>query len=554
MGAPSIVFGAVGRAAASVLVVALILLIAAPASDALLTSLSSLRRWPEVRASLEKASNEVGSLADAADGRFERLRGRPASEMRERLDAIDKDVEKLSKAPRLASTSYLDLAQTLASGNLEVAVRADVQRRVLLQERDAVRFLYFHALTIGSHQEQRQHVARLLRLKAAAKEREALAESRARRLENDPWCLLPGTACTSELSKARREWRDANAEAWRTHRDWEAADVMLRRNPVTGPAPLFKTDRTSVQAVLDDMSREVARAASWHVTTAQPISDALYAAILVVSASLALVVGMKAFFYFGLARVAERRPPLVVRDGAKRASIGNGSKSALSLQILLLPEQELVVVGSHLQSVADGMRSRTKWLLSTSFPATSLLSGLWMLTRLHTLVPCTVVVSSTSNALEELNTVTLEEGDALVLLPKHLVGVIHPVGGHVRLRGHWKGGVHAWLTLQFRYLVIDGPCTLIFGGCRGVRVENAESGRTVSQAMTVGFSSHVAYSVARTETFMAYLLGQRPLFNDRFHGPGEVLYQEMPSSAQHAGFTGRGLQGVVDGAMKAFGL
>lgn len=110
------------------------------------------------------------------------------------------------------------------------------------------------------------------------------------------------------------------------------------------------------------------------------------------------------------------------------------------------------------------------------------------------------------------------------------------------------------LTLQFRYLVFEGPCTLIVGGCRGVRVEPADDGRSVNQAMTVGFSPHLAYTVARTETFTAYLLGQRPLFNDRFRGPGLVVYQEVPSTAQRVGFTGRGLQGMLDGAMRAFGL
>jgi hypothetical protein len=72
--------------------------------------------------------------------------------------------------------------------------------------------------------------------------------------------------------------------------------------------------------------------------------------------------------------------------------------------------------------------------------------------------------------------------------------------------------------------------------------------------MTVGFSANLAYSVVRTETFIPYLLGQRPLFNDRFKGGGVVLYQEVPASAEQGGFTGRGLQGVLDGLMKAFGI
>ncbi len=211
-------------------------------------------------------------------------------------------------------------------------------------------------------------------------------------------------------------------------------------------------------------------------------------------------------------------------------------------------------MGSHIQSLTDGCATRTKWLFSTTYPVTSFLSGLWMLTRVNARAPCEVVLSATTDVLEELNSVRLERGCSLVVLPRHVVGVVHPLDSQVRLRSCWKLGLHAWLTFQFRYLVIEGPCQVIVGGCRGVRIEAADGGRVVSQAMMVGFSSHLEYTVSRTETFTAYLIGQRPLFNDRLRGPGVVLYQEVPSTAQRGGFTGRGLQGVADGAMKAFGL
>jgi hypothetical protein len=554
LGAPSIVFGFLARTFASILFVAVLLLLAAPVGKALVTTVASLSRWPEVHDHLKKVANEVGTQADAADVRLDQLRNRPVREIKSRLETINVELAKLSLAPRLASTSYLDLAQTLAQGHLEAALKAEISRRVLLQEQSALRFLELHAQVIAGPQAAAAQVRHLDELRTSAKQREVAAEAKVNELESQRWCRLPGTDCASQLSEARRKWIDANLEAWRTYREWEAAKSMLLRTAPIEPAPSFRTDRASVQAILDDMSREVARMGSWHITAAQPVWNAFSGAVQIVAIALAFGVGMKAFFYFGHARLAERRPPLFVQEGPSRATACKPSSSTLSLQVSLLPDQELVAIGSHLQSVANGARTRTRWLLSASHPLTSLFSGLWMLTWLRAQLPCAIVLSATTDALEELNTVTLAEGDDLVLLPKHLVGVIHPAGRHVRLRGIWKGGIHAWLTLQFRYLVFEGPCTLIVGGCRGVRVESADSGRSVSQAMTVGFSSHLAYSVARTETFAAYLLGQRPLFNDRFQGAGVVLYQEVPSTAQRAGFTGRGLQGVVDGAMKSFGL
>ena len=54
---------------------------------------------------------------------------------------------------------------------------------------------------------------------------------------------------------------------------------------------------------------------------------------------------------------------------------------------------------------------------------------------------------------------------------------------------------------------------------------------------------------------MAYLMGQKALFSDRFAGPnGFFAYQEIPSTDQRSGITGRGLQGVMDGMLKAFGV
>jgi uncharacterized protein (AIM24 family) len=220
----------------------------------------------------------------------------------------------------------------------------------------------------------------------------------------------------------------------------------------------------------------------------------------------------------------------------------------------LSPSEVLVILGSHLQSAPDSVRARTQWLLSAAKPLTSLASGMWMLTRLQSSEPCTVVVSAATDPLEEIGAVTLDEGDALVVQPRYLVGVVYPADRPLRMRSEWKGGWHAWLTLQFRYLVIEGPSTLILRGCRGTRVEDTDQGRRISQAMTIGFSPHLAYSVSRTETFASYLLGQRPLFIDRLHGPGIVLYQEVASASMHTGVTGRGLEGLLDGALKAVGI
>jgi hypothetical protein len=126
----------------------------------------------------------------------------------------------------------------------------------------------------------------------------------------------------------------------------------------------------------------------------------------------------------------------------------------------------------------------------------------------------------------------------------------------MRISRHWRlRHLSAWLTLQFRYLVFHGPCTLIVEGTRGVRLEPAADGRAINQAATLGFSAGLAYSVSRSEAFGAYLLGKQWLFNDSFRGgPGCYLYEEVPRSSPRGSLWGRGLRGLGDAALKIFGL
>lgn len=116
LGAPAIVFGFLRRTVASILFVVVLPLLAAPVGDALVTTVTSHSRWPEVRDHLEQVASEVGTQADAADDWLDQLKSRPAREIETWLDAINVELARLSLAPRLASAPYLDLAQARAPG------------------------------------------------------------------------------------------------------------------------------------------------------------------------------------------------------------------------------------------------------------------------------------------------------------------------------------------------------------------------------------------------------------------------------------------------------
>jgi hypothetical protein len=92
-------------------------------------------------------------------------------------------------------------------------------------------------------------------------------------------------------------------------------------------------------------------------------------------------------------------------------------------------------------------------------------------------------------------------------------------------------------------------------GCRGARFEAAQTGRRINQSATMGFSANLLYSTTRCETFVPYLMGEQELLNDSFAGaPGFYVYEETPNLGRRRGLTGRGLEGVFDSFLKAFGL
>ena len=287
-------------------------------------------------------------------------------------------------------------------------------------------------------------------------------------------------------------------------------------------------------------------------------------AALIVLGLILMPVAIKALLYFGIAPRVARLPPIRIRpsdDGAVAPAIPAALSAGVSVPIDLSPQQELLVHSDFLQSSAVPARKDTVWLLNPRLPLSSIAAGLYGLIRIRSADEHTatrVVVSAQTDPLGEVALIELPAGAAMVVQPRSLAGVIQPVGRPVRISRHWRlGSLHAWLTLQLRYLVFHGPCQLILKGCRGVRTEtpDPDSPRSINQSATIGFSANLDYRNTRCETFVAYLRGKEDLFNDVFAGgPGRFVYEEMPAGRRTAGLTGRGLEGLVDGALKVFGI
>ena len=318
---------------------------------------------------------------------------------------------------------------------------------------------------------------------------------------------------------------------------------------------------------LDLVKREVDRqiaeldatlATSFVSRVAAIVDRELPIAVAVLVGVLLVPLGIKAFLYFVVAPWATSRPATRLLPSATgrvaAQEIAGGRVSAVSIPVVLQDNQELLVQPDYLQSTSVHASKDTKWLLNWGIPFASLLSGMFLLTRVSPAGAEPVVLSSVKDPLSELGIIDLAEGAALVVRPRALAGVIQERARTVRITRHWRLGLQAWLTLQLRFLAFHGPAKLVVKGCRGICVERAGSGRMINQAATLGFSADISYGNTRCETFISYLRGKEDLFNDLFSGEsGVYVYEETPSAGRATGI-GRPLEGFTDALLKAFGV
>ena len=270
---------------------------------------------------------------------------------------------------------------------------------------------------------------------------------------------------------------------------------------------------------------------------------------------LAIPFVIRLFCYFLLAPLAMRRATIRLRiPHDANMPIAPSAASSTSVSIELGRGEELLVRQDYLQTSSSIGRKRTQWFLDWRKPFTSMASGLAFLIRIRGDGEVTTV-SAVREGLAEVTILELPEGAACALKPRALAAVVQPIGRKLEITRHWRlGSLNAWLTLQLRYLVFHGPARLILKGGRGVRVERAENGRIFGQNQLVGFSSDLAYSITRTETFWPYFLGREQLLKDRvMAGEGVIIVEEAPFSTPD-GSRRSGIEGMLDAGMKAFGL
>lgn len=314
-------------------------------------------------------------------------------------------------------------------------------------------------------------------------------------------------------------------------------------------------------ASLQQITRELGDELSRHwlkSAVLDPIRAVLPMAIQVFIAALLGKLAIKFLLYFVLApRAAHGRTICLVPNARSRQTASlKQNQSQLSLSVPLTAEDELLVHHGYYHCASTSSQKGARWLLSHKAPLLSWLSGLFNVTTVTTDSICEVTLSAGKYTLEELLPIKLRDGEAVSIRATHLVGVVKRRNTPLQITRHWRlFSLQAWLTLQLRYVVFHGPATLILKGCRGVRIEGADGERTIEQSATIGFSAHLNYGTTRTETFRPYLFGDSELLLDRFTGQyGIYIYEEMPTSSEPGGVTGRRIGGALDALMKLVGL
>ncbi|MCO5100252.1 MAG: hypothetical protein M9885_05065 [Burkholderiaceae bacterium] len=538
---------------------------------------------------LERSDRTVGALASIL-GAVEGTAATLGAEAQARVDALDRagrealtrrmqvcDEEIAQLRERLPSK--LQRASAVARGDADAIwqwVGDELAIEARRKERETIARILDYRSRIDEYEKQMRdgpaEVERLRSKHLAASEQDARLERQIEQLlEDHPFrARVFGTAQNAKLRRLRTEREEwaGQASSSKAKHDALATFLASLEKPDDPGTQLQKPAVDSVVEALrrerDELQTRLGQDWLWRVKHVEFDATGLATtAAIIVAVATATPFGIKLVLFYVFAPIATRRSAVAllpdsggeIRNGCTGVESASTAASSVSCAVTIDSSNELLVHPEYLQSLPHACDTRTQWILGSGIPLSSIAAGLYALTRIRAESPQIVVVSSTRDPLSEVSLLTIPGESSAVLLPRYIVGVLQLRDAPLRITRHWRlFSLHAWLTLQLRYLVFHGPVTVVVKGCRGVRVEAAQAGRSLNPAATVGFSANLRYASRRCETLFAYLSARQPLLNDSFAGgDGYYIYQETPYR-RRGGIFGRGLEGLVDAALKPLGI
>lgn len=524
---------------------------------------------PSLQRSREDLSEYQAALAQEIAQQVGQLSSATVQQFDARIRALDLEIQRLRQGQeKLSIPSMTFKGSESVSEQLAQAAKRQIQIELLQQEREYL--ISFRARVDALL--NRQAAVRTLEQLRLAHVKAYMALQSAQKQQD--MGTLAQLLAKVPFSKAHREAEEV-AELWakndKANRNFLLQQALVNQLPRFAAPAAFQVNEQRLASAVAPMHDRLVRAKNlaaenfvWRAF--QAIRPLLPVALGVLLGSWLVPAAIRALFYYVLAPAATRRSPIVIGmpDRIRCFSPSSGPCSgqdsslisAVSKTIALAPGHEMLIRPDYCQSQPVGVKVTTKVLFNWHHWLPSIASHMWMLKHLRTKQAAEIVVSSTVDALEEVALLELVSGEAFVLQSRGLVGVLYKTGQRPRIRSHWRlSTLHAWLTLQLRYLSFEGPATLIVKGCRGVRLENASTGRTISQDATLGFSANTIYSTVRAEPFVPYLRGKQALLHDKFVGSNAYyLYEEIPRAGRPGQQRHNPFEALLDAGLKAFGI
>ncbi|MDH5540641.1 MAG: hypothetical protein OEY03_14670, partial [Rhizobacter sp.] len=216
-----------------------------------------------------------------------------------------------------------------------------------------------------------------------------------------------GKLVALEAARARHALLQANAKVWEAARDSIAPKIAASPVPglheqraallqeierlTTSVSPRHEALAAARERNTHDVAAVGAIVAAQRERVAQDPFGRLLAAIKarlplalgILAGALALPVLIKALFFFVLAPLAGRLPPMRILPDAQAAAIPEPPPSAVSVALDIAPGDELLVQADFLQSSSRTADKRTQWFLNARLPFASLASGMVALTRIR---------------------------------------------------------------------------------------------------------------------------------------------------------------------------